>query len=171
MKKITLFVMLVVLCSTAFAGNLGLKSIAPTLGVAMPEDLDATFYLGVGVNMGEITENLELVPFLGFWSSSQKYYGVKVTNSDFIIGSDVHYKISQVEGLYAGGGLSLNFISYKLDNDIAYYDDSGVTRLGIGLLGGYEFSIGGRTAFAELKYNIISHFNTLELKFGMNFDL
>jgi len=174
MKKITLFVILVVLCSSAFAGNLGLKSIAPKIGLAMPENLDTTFYLGVGAKMGEITDNLELVPFLGFWSSGKDELGWDWSFSDFQFGADVHYGIKGVEGLYGGGGLSFNIFTSKWEYTYLgqKHDDSDSEfKIGFDILAGYETPIGSKTAFAEIKYNIINDFNTLEITVGVNFDL
>jgi len=174
MKKIIVFTLLVMLCTTAFAGSLGLKSISPKVGLAMPENLDTTFYLGVGANMGEITENLDLVPYLGFWSSGKDLYGGDWSYSDFILGADVHYGIESVEGLYAGGGLSLNILTFSWEYPTIYGDEDGSdseTKIGIDILAGYEIPVAGKTAFAEIKYNIIDHFNTLEITIGMNFDM
>ncbi len=177
MKKITLFVMLVALCSTAFAGNLGLKSIAPKVGLAMPENLDTTFYLGVGVNMGELTDNLDLVPFLGFWSTGEETTSYEWSYSDFQLGADVHYMIESIEGLYAGGGLALHFMTSKIEakfeDPYGYSLDGSTTdtKFGFAALSGYELPVAGKTAFAEVKYTIVDNFNTLEITVGVNFDL
>lgn len=177
MKKITLFLMFAVLCSTAFAGNIGLKSIMPKVGLAMPENGDATFYLGVGANMGEITDNLDLVPFLGFWSNGESNSYYEWSYSDFQVGADVHYGIESIDGLYAGGGLSLNFFTTKLESkyDDPYYGnlDSSTTdtKIGFAVLSGYELPIAGKVAFAEVKYSLVDYFNTLEITIGVNFDL
>jgi hypothetical protein len=101
------------------------------------------------------------------------------------IAGDVHYLLENVEGLYFGGGLSINITSYEYPSvDITYDPVTGFatgfssnkpseskTKVGINLLGGYEMPIGNNTGFAEAKYNIIGDFNTIELCVGMFFDL
>jgi hypothetical protein len=174
MKKVIILFIVLSLSSLIFAADIGLKSIAPKLGVAMPEDLDTTFYLGLNANMGEITDNLYLYPVLGFWSSGKDSYGFDWSFSDFQLGADVHYMIEGIEGLYGGGGLSLNIFTSSVEYSYygeTYDESDSETKIGFNILGGYELPVGGKTAFAEVKYNIVEDFNTLEICIGMNFDL
>ena len=99
--------------------------------------------------------------------------------SNFQIAVDVQYYLKDVEGLYFGGGLSLNFKSVTIDYppEVAAFlgessSSGSETDVGFGLLGGYEMPINKKTTgFAHLKYNIISDLNTLAIVFGVWFDM
>jgi hypothetical protein len=81
-----------------------------------------------------------------------------------------------VEGVYVGGGLGINIVSWEypepniLAGTIGTGSESEL-RIGIGALAGYELPLDDYTAFGQLKYNIISDLNTLELAVGVYFDM
>ena len=108
--------LLIVVLSVLFtmsvsAQELGLKSIAPKIGIVSPEGGWSTGFLGaVAADMGQLTPGLNLFPFISYWSSGYDEYGLDLSLSNFQLGADVHYHITNVEGLYVGGGLSLNFL-------------------------------------------------------------
>ena len=161
------------------AAELGLKAIAPQVGLVMPEDpWDTGFHVGAKANMGELTEGLGLYPYVGYWSSGYSYSYLAASEdislSNIQIGADAHYHLADVEGLYFGGGVSLNFLKMDIPTvdpftgQATTISDSN-TEFGIGLLAGYELPIGSNLGFVQGKYNIISDFNTLELTVGIYF--
>ncbi len=184
MKKLFTILLLVLafgFITTSSAQGLGFKAIAPQLGLVMPEDpWDMGFHVGAKINMGELANNLGLYPFVGYWSSKYTYgdFGLNedLTLSNIQIGADVHYHIASAEGLYVGGGLSFNMLSIEFPsyNPITLEsttDSESDSKIGIGLLAGYELPFGSSLGFIQGKYNIISDLNTIELTVGMYFNL
>jgi len=189
MKKIFVLVVIVSVLSLtlpASASDMGLKRLNGQLGLLFPSSPNISygvgFQLGAGADLGEIIDNLHLVPSLSYWilspePESGSVEGFDISASNFQIAVDVQYYLKEVKGLYFGGGLSLNFTSVSWDVPPQYVQffptDSGSgTDVGLGLLGGYEMPINKKTTgFAHLKYNIISDFNTLAIVFGVWFDM
>jgi len=165
----------------ASASDIGLKRLNGQLGLLFPSSPGLSygvgFQLGAGADLGEITDNLHLVPSLSYWILSPDVEGyesseVDVSASNFQIAADVHYYLKDVKGLYFGGGLSLNFNSASIKYRGFEVGSGTGTDVGIGLLGGYEMSLNNTTTgFAQLKYNIISDFNTFAIIFGVWFDM
>ncbi len=181
MKKFTailVFILALGVTAPAVSQDFGFNGIAPKVGLVLPEDpWEAGLFLGASADMGEITDNLSLNPFLAYWNSGYEVEGYEFDFSNIQIGADVHYMIPNVEGLYAGGGLSLNILSFSTPS-IDFGGFGGVssattsdTEIGIGLKGGYMLPLGDITGLAEVKYNIISNLNTIELAVGAYFDL
>ena len=162
---------------TLLASDLGFKGIRPKLGLIMPEDdCDTGLLLGVGADMGTITKNLRLAPFLTYWNSGYDEYDLDLSLSNIQLGADVHYMFPSVHGLYAGGGLSINLLSvdypvYVYNSDEVKTESDSETELGIGFLGGYEMMVGKMKGFGELKFNMIDELDTLELLIGIHFDM
>jgi hypothetical protein len=189
MKKIFLLaVILSVLALTlpVSASDMGLKRINGQAGLLFPSTENLSygvgFLLGAGVDVGEITDNLHLVPSLSYWIMSPEVEGASSLDasvSNFQIAVDLQYYLKDVKGLYFGGGLSLNFKSISIDypSEVAQFlgessaSDS-ETDVGFGLLGGYEIPFNkSTTGFAHAKYNIISDLNTFAIVFGVWFDM
>jgi hypothetical protein len=184
MKNLLTILLLILafgMISTSSAQGLSLKAIAPQVGLVMPEDpWDMGFHVGAKVNMGELSDNLGLYPFVGYWSSKYSYdyldLSEDISLSNIQIGADVHYHIASAKGLYVGGGLSFNILSVDVPvynpftGNVTTESDS-ESKIGIGLLAGYELPLGSNLGFIQGKYNIISDLNTLELTVGMYFNL
>jgi opacity protein-like surface antigen len=184
MKKLFTILLLVLafgFITTSSAQGLGFKAIAPQLGLVMPEDpWDMGFAIGGVINMGELSTNLGLYPFVGYWSSKYTYdafdLSEDLTLSNIQIGADVHYSIASAKGLYVGGGLSFNMLSVEFPsyNPVTFEsttDSESDSKIGIGLLAGYEMPLGSNLGFIQGKYNLISDLNTLELTVGIYFNL
>lgn len=190
MKKIV--VLLVLVFALSFVTNLaaqdiGFYSVGGKVALLLPEDPWSTgFSIGAVANLGEITDNLQLVPSLAYWFSGYDIEGAdNYSVNNLQIAGDVHYLLENVEGLYFGGGLSLNFINWDYPSVEFTYDpvtgfptgysstkaSESKTKVGLNLLGGYEIPVGKNTGFAEAKYNIIGDFNTFEICVGILFDL
>jgi hypothetical protein len=187
MKKIVVLMVMVFVLSTvvpASASDMGLKRLNGQVGLLFPStdniDYGTSFLLGAGADLGEITDNLNLVPSLSYWiidaaPEGGDVEGLDVSASNFQIAVDLQYYLKDVKGLYFGGGLSINFksISWDLPAQFSQYSGSeSETDIGIGLLGGYEMPLGKTTTgFAHAKYNIISDLNTFALVLGVWFDM
>lgn len=177
MKKLYIvvaFVLALSVTAAAVAQDLGLKGIAPKVGLVLPEDpWNVGLFLGASADMGEITDNITLNPFVAYWNSGYDISGYSLNLSNIQIGADAHYMFPDIEGLYAGGGLSLNILSFETPNFFGMDGTTSTsdTEIGIGLKGGYMMEVGDMLGFAEAKYNIVSNFNTLDLAVGIYFDL
>ncbi len=184
MKKIFVFMLVAFVLSLtlpASASDMGLKRINGQVGFLFPSspgiDYGVGFLLGAGADIGEITDDLHLVPSLSYWILSADpeggaVSGLDVSASNFQIAVDVQYYLKDVKGLYFGGGLSLNFNSISIDYNGTELGSGSGTDVGLDLLGGYEMPINKKTTgFAHLKYNIISDLNTFAIVFGVWFDM
>ncbi len=181
MKKFyaVLFVMAILFITIpASASDLGFKRLGGKVGIIFPKDLGTGFMLGAAADMGEITDDLSLVPLLSYWSSSKSEGDFDYGISNFQIGADVQYYLKDVKGLYFGGGLSINFVSFSFDYPAQYQTLFGVgetstseTKVGIDFLAGYEIPIGKNNGFANVKYSLISDMNTFLINIGMWFDM
>ncbi len=181
MRKISLLLIILVLLvsftGTSFSKGLGLKAVAPQIGIIFPESPFSTgFNIGAVANMGEFYKNIGLYPGLFYWSAGGDQSGIDVSFSNFQIVGDVHYYTEDLEGFFAGLGLSLNFLSFKseftepITRQTFDFSES-YTRVGLGLFVGYEMPISKYTGFVKGKYELISDFNTFKIDIGLYFDV
>ena len=180
MKKFCLLLMVAVMLIATIpvsAADMGLKRLGGKVGIIFPKDLDMGFMLGAAADMGEITDNLKLIPLISYWNAGKSESGVDLSFTNIQIGADVQYYLKDVKGLYFGGGLTINFQSASVDVPPEYAQfisetSTSETDIGFGLLGGYEMPLGKTaTGFAQAKYNIISDFNTFAIMLGVWFDM
>ncbi len=183
MRKLMLLLVVIILISSlsgpAFGQKMGLKAIAPQLGIIFPEDPFSTgFNIGAVANLGEFYKNIGLYPALMYWSAGGDVSGVDVSFSNFQIAGDVHYYTEDLEGFFAGLGLSLNFLSAKYEYNETipgftgpYSASASDTKVGFAIFGGYEMPIDKYTGFVKAKYDIISDFSTFKIDFGLYFDM
>ena len=190
MKKIFVLMAVVLVLSLslpATAANMGLKRVNGQLGILFPStpniDYGFNLLLGAGADLGELTDNLILVPNLSYWIMSADpeggaVSGLDVSASNFQIEVDVQYYLKDVKGLYFGGGPSINFksITFEYATNIPGLGTGSVsgskTDVGLGILAGYETMVANSlTGFAHLKYNIVSDMNTFAIVFGVWFDV
>jgi hypothetical protein len=174
-RLLTLAAVILLLTLPVSGSDIGFHRVAPKAGLIFPQDLDMGFMFGGAADLGELTDNLSLVPLVSYWTAGTDEGGLDISFSNIQIGGDVHFNIENVEGLYVGGGLSINFESgsteFKDFLGNTYTGDWSDTDIGFGFLGGYEMPVGDNTAFAQGKFNIISNFNTFEINLGMWFDM
>ena len=174
MQRILIVLVLVFsLATVSYGQQMGLKSVAPQIGVIFPEDPVSTgFEIGVIADMGEFYSNFSLFPLINYWTAGGSEYGYDLSFSNFQIGADVHYYTKDLPGFFAGLGLSLNFSSVSWDVSIPGIPDSGSsTDVGLGILAGYEMPIDKYKGFVKGKFNIISNANTFELAVGLHFNV
>lgn len=152
----------------------GLKGVNIHGGIIFPEEWDKGFNIGAGVDLGEVASEVHLAPKLTYWKASKGEYGL----SNFVIAIDLQYfAIEQVEGLYIGIGISYNFLSWDyvyIDYDPVLtekMDQTSDNRIGFNPILGYQRMINVVVAFAELKYNLISEFDTLQFTIGVQMPL
>jgi hypothetical protein len=167
------------LSQTAIAEtNLGLKGIGGAIGVVNPEDMDATFGLGLMVDHGTIVPHLALESRLDWWSKSQDAYGSEVSARDIAVGARCRYLFDLSTPTikpFVGTGLGLHFLHAEVNmvpppgfpGQPVNVEDSS-TKLGLDLGGGMMAAVGPRTALlAELWYGVVSDFSQLSFRVGM----
>ena len=170
----TIFVLLI-FSSVSFSQSLGFHGVAGHVALLLPQEdgLETGFGFGAVVNMGEITDGLGLFPKLYYQLPGvEDVSGVDVTFSALVIGADVHYGVN--ENVYVGGGLALYSKSSEAEFTNPFtgqkqtIDDS-ESDIGITLLGGYNLNLGTMPAAIEASYNIVDHYNHLEIAFNVFF--
>jgi len=183
MRKILLLVVVILLISSfssnAFGQKMGLKAIAPQIGIIFPESPFGTgFDIGAVANLGQFYKNIGLYPSLQYWSAGGDENGVDWSMSNFQIAGDVHYYTEDLEGFFAGLGLSLNFLSVEAEIKETIFGQvysgsasESKTRVGFAMFPGYEMPISKYTGFAKAKYELISDVNTFKIDIGMYFDM
>ena len=176
MKRILTVVVLVLTLSAVSYADLGLKTVAPQIGVIFPEDpFNTGFQIGVTSNMGEFAPGFALFPLVNYWHAGGGDNGYDWSFSNFQLGGDVHYYVKELPGFFAGAGLSINFVSISAEYNIpgfgTYDGSSSDTKIGLGLLAGYEMPINKYTGFVKVKYHIISDVNTFAIVIGLHFDV
>lgn len=176
MKRVLPVLLLVFMLSGVSFADLGLKSVAPQIGLVFPKSPFSTgFEIGAIANMGEFSPGFGLYPLITYWHAGGSEAGVDLSFSNFQIGGDVQYYFKEAPGLFAGAGLSLNFMSVSTEVTVpgfgSYTASGSDTKVGLGLLAGYEMPIDKYKGFAKAKYNLISDTNTFELVIGLYFDI
>jgi len=166
--------LLLVLSTFTLSAELGLKSITGQAGIVAPSGVwDTGFTVGAEADLGEITDGITLHPSISYWSASYSYSGfnsnLEPSLSNFQIAGNAHYQIEDIEGLYVGGGLGINFFSYE-SPAFGGLGDVSSTDIGISLLSGYQLALGSMTGVIQGRYNL-TNWNAFELTAGLLFDM
>jgi len=190
MKKCIVLIVLACICmlvsQNAMAGDLGFKSLGVSVGVVSPENVDATFGLGVFTEHGFVTPEIELESRIDFWSKSEDTgFGGDATIRDIAVGTRGKYMFpssSSTVSPFLGMGLGLHFLHASVDvpaMDLGgglvipgYKVEDSSTKLGLELGGGVEMPVNPSTHFiAEAWYGIVSDFNQFSARVGMAWSL
>jgi opacity protein-like surface antigen len=163
--------------------DLGFKALGVRAGMVSPENVDATLGFGVFADLGQMTPEIKLEPYMDYWSISQDF-GVGTSSlRDVAIGARGKYMFPSSSNIrpFAGAGLGLHLLHSEVDvpaQDIggfvipAQHAEDSTTRLGLDLGGGLEVPVNPRTNFlGEVWYGIVSDVGQLSLKVGMSWQL
>jgi len=165
----TLLAFALLVATPAPAADIGYRGLAVQGGIVAPSNWDTGYEVGVHVDLGEITNGLFLQPSLDYWkaSATDSFFGIEFDRdlSNLALGADVlWYPSGDRRGWYVGGGAFLNLLRY---------DTLGSTltdnRVGANAVGGYDFALGGSSAFVEGRYHVVSGFNTVQVGLGLRF--
>ncbi len=171
--------LVVLITGIAFAQGIGFYGIGGGLGFVnvSPSGAGESFS-GLGFHaraeMGELTDNLALVPELHYWSVSKDLGGFDWSYSDFAINANVQYRFDMEGSIapYVGGGLGLNIMS--VSSHVPFFGSVSVseTKIGLNLLGGAHMKLEGNIhPFAEFRYVIVSNVNHLMIMAGIVYHL
>ncbi len=156
--------------------NLGFQRGGISASLVSPENVDASFGLGLFADLGTIAPRWDLEARLDWWSHTESVYTSEATVSDVTLGARTRYQFptgSTVQP-FAGAGLGLHFLSAE----VVVLDpfsgqpmtlDASETRLGLDLGGGISTAINPSTRFhAEGWFGIVSDFNQFSLRVGLS---
>jgi hypothetical protein len=176
-KALMAFSLLIIFGSSAFSQDMGLKSITAKAGILMPESpWDTGFQVGAKADFGQIANDINLVPFVEYWSSGYDLAGFgSLDMSNIKLGASAHYAVPSVKGLYAEAGLALNFLSIDNPSFTVFGITSGGgstsdTKFGAVIVGGYELALGSMNGVIEAEYNL-TDLSAFEISFGIKFDM
>ena len=180
MRRITAIIALSILVvGIAFGQNIGFYGIGGGLGftsVSTSGEALSGLSFHARAELGEIIENLYIVPEISYWSVS-KDFGDDILGgnyewsfSDFAINANVQYRF-EMEGSivpYAGGGLGLNFVSSTVEVPFFGKVSGSDTKIGLNLLGGAHMNLEGNIKpYAEFRYVVVSTMNHFMLMAGV----
>ncbi|UCH82996.1 MAG: outer membrane beta-barrel protein [Candidatus Latescibacterota bacterium] len=170
--------------SAAAQSNIGFKAAGLQVGVVNPEDFDATVGFSAHLDLGTIAPRIMLETHLGYWSTSEDEFGIEASVRDITLGAKAKYLFDVPSTRirpFAGGGLSIHFVSAELtipDQNImgvivpgSTVNDSS-TKLGLDLGGGFYAPMTPKMNFVtELWAGIVNDVNQLALKVGVLYNL
>ena len=187
MKRIILIATLTLLIvAIGSAQQIGLKGVGGGLGftsVSFSSGTETESLSGLSLSghayLGDVAQNIGLYPEVVYWSASKDLgSGFDWSVSDFAINANAHYRLSTQGNVqpYVGAGLGLNFLSSTVKMSLPFFGttevSSSVTRLGINILGGAEYSLNSDlSVVADARYVIASDFNHFMIRAGVMYAL
>lgn len=172
--KVMCVFMILLLIYPVSAQDMGIKSVHASAGVVFPENFGTGFNFGAGVDLGELAKKVHLLPQISYWKASKEDHSM----SNFVLALNMQYFVSEpLEGAYLGVGISYNFLSwdyYYIDyvpEQTEKWDETSDNKIGFYPLLGYQRKIDMITAFAEIKYSLISEFDTWQILIGAQMPL
>jgi len=187
MKRLSAIIVAVAMCaiatSAAAQADMGFKGAGLEIGIVSPQDIDATFGVGVFADWGTMMPQLALESYFDFWAKTQSMspYGEAYAR-DTVLGARAKYLFPMQNTPiqpFVGGGLGMHFLYAEVtvpDQTIggiffpgASYDDSNV-KLGLDLGGGIMGDISPNAyLMGEMWYTVVSDVNQLSVKFGLGY--
>ena len=182
MKRISALLAAVAICTLSVAeasaqANLALRGIGLKAGVVNPEEVDATFGLGLIFDLGTVHPQWALETYAGYWSQTEEYYGVEAGVSDFSFGGKVKYMFNTSNPAiqpYAAAGLGLHVFDAHAETPPVYFGGTLIypgqsisdtyLELGLDLGGGLRIDQGGQFSFlADAWFSIteVNHFSLM----------
>jgi hypothetical protein len=159
--------------------NLALRGIGLKMGVVNPEQVDATFGLGLMFDLGTIHPQWALESYAGWWSQGEEAYGMEAGVTDYSFGGTVKYLFETSNPTlqpFAGAGLGLHIYDMHAETAPVYfggtllypgssYNDTEV-ELGLDLGGGLRIDRGNQFAFMTDAWFTISDVSQFSLMIG-----
>ena len=184
MKRIALVLALGTLVAAApvamAQSDLGFKRFGGSLGVVDPEQLGATFTLGVFADHGTLAPRLGLESRLDYWKASESSFGAEVSIRDISLGARAKYyfpvQSAKIQP-FAGAGLGIHFLNANVVVPVPpgfppMSAEASSTELGLDLGGGIATPLGPRTdLLAETWFGLVDTANTFMLRAGLSYKL
>jgi hypothetical protein len=172
------FALCSLMCQSAWAqSDVSMKDAGFSLGIVSPDNLDATFGIGVFADVGGFTPRVRVEPRVDYWSQSEDMFGTGLSVRDIALGTRVKYYFPLSNPKlqpFAGGGMGIHLFKAEVEvmdpfsgQTMSVSDTS--TKFGIDFGGGLATPIGVRTSFvAEAWYGAVSDFSHFSLKVGIS---
>ena len=157
--------------------NLGLKSGGVAVSMVSPENIDASFGIGVFADHGTIAPRWGIESRLDWWSHSESAFGMDASISDVTLGARTKYQFPVSNPTlqpFAGFGVGMHFLSAEvvaLDpfTGTAFKATSSESRVGFDFGGGIQMPMSpGMNFVGEGWYSIVSDFNQFSLRAGIS---
>ena len=188
MRKLILVAALVAFCTVGSqnaraASDVGFKGAGVKVGFVNPDNADMVLGLGGFVDLGRVTNEIQLEPFMDYWSWSESQFGVDYSIRDMSFGmrSKYNFPVSSTKiQPFAGAGLGLHMLRAKVSIDAqdlgggliipAQEVSETETRLGLDLGGGMATRLSPNTDFlAEMWYSLVTDVNHFSVRVGVEF--
>ncbi len=185
MKRFSVVLALAAICTLSAAkasaqANLALQGIGLKIGVVDPEDIDATFGLGLFMDLGTLAPHFAFESYAGYWSQTEEVTGAEVGVRDLSFGAKTKYMFESPNPTvqpYLGAGLGFHVLNAHADVDAIYFGNTLVApassesdtevKLGMDLGGGVKIDRGSQFAFiGEGWYTIVSDASHLSFMVG-----
>lgn len=154
--------------------DLGFKRAGVALQMVSPENIDASFGVGVFADHGTIAPRWGLESRLDWWSHSESSFGAEASFSDITLGERVKYQFPVTSPNlqpFAGFGLGMHFLSARVDLPAPFTGTakSSETRVGFDFGGGITTALNPSLDFTgEAWYSVVSDVNQFSLRAGVS---
>ncbi|HEY7510398.1 MAG TPA: outer membrane beta-barrel protein [Vicinamibacteria bacterium] len=144
-------------------------------GYVAPNDVDSTFWVTANYRF-RLGDRLLLEPEVGYWEKGDDVPGVDVSIEDLNFGLNAILPLGSARdtGLspWVGAGLGLHRLKgvVDLDDDDDDAFDETETKLGIHLLGGFDYGLTDTLAlYAAARFDIVSDLNQFKVYGGVRY--
>ena len=157
--------------------DLGFKRGGVAVAMVSPENIAASFGLGVFADHGTIAPRWGLESRLDWWSHSESIFGTDASISDITLGERVKYQFAVTSPNFqpfAGFGLGMHFLSADVvvadpSSGTTMKASSSETRVGFDFGGGFTTAMNPSVDFVgEAWYSVVSDFNQFSLRAGVS---
>ncbi len=154
--------------SASSNSGLGFRGIGARIGYVDPENASGTAALGGHIDLGQFVRNVNLVPFVEYWSAGVAGYD----RSDFTVATNVNVDFPLQGGTlipYLGGGLGLHFLKAELPPGGRLWQDDD-TKLGLHVLGGVRNQVMPNLGlFGELRFSLVDNTDQYKVMGGFTY--
>jgi opacity protein-like surface antigen len=164
--------------------DIGFKGAGLELGIVNPEDVDATWGIGVFADLGTFMPQLGFSAYADYWGKNQDEFGTEFDFRDIAIGARTKWyfpiKNPKIQP-YAGAGLGIHFLKAKVtipDQNIGGTLVPGSTatatdeKIGLDIGGGMTAKLNDRADFVgEMWLGLVSDINQMSMKVGILYKL
>jgi hypothetical protein len=186
MKNIKIFIILfftTITLDPSFANSKIVNSVGLGIGTCLPQGgWDPGYTISAQADFGEAIKYIYVSPYLSF-SSASKTEDINNISEQMSIqyinfgAKFLGYLNSKPRGIYIGGAISYNVISYDMIEWADFSENNEIkntttNKLGFAGLAGYSFMLKNLSVFIELNYMFtVGGFNNVSALAGVNLNL
>ena len=174
MKKAVLLLLVLLFFATSANAQQGKMYVGGQVGISLPMG-----DFGDGANLGfgflgnfyyGINQNIDLTGSVGYISWGTDADGASFSNVPIVVGGRYYFQRSNFTP-YAVAELGINNRSFTLDSGFFGDFSATSTDFGLGIGGGFLYSLGNMDLDVNAKINIISDTNNLTVFGGLRFPI